>query len=431
MSGRAFPQQIGNLLRSPMAMMPLWIVAGTALYTLGWSRLFEPFRLDTLAFLAIAALLFVALATTSRMEVDARPGASLDRWALTVIGVYFVGAYIENGGIPVIQIATGDDYDVYGFGVDGLHIFMLCFTGFYGVRAWHVFLTRGGMWNLAALAGIGGLLLSIGNRSAFSFLVFACAVVFVRLRRISAPVWAGVILAAIIFAFGFGKFGDFRLSYQIEQATGEPGAPDAVLALARATDGFRESGLSPSWLWTYMYFASPLANLNSAFNLSGGRPCGQGRDRREARGDPRNRRSRDHGLSRRTQLDRIYRLRHCSSRRWGGRRDDDARFPGGVGGYVRTSTARFPRRGGRYGNPRDGYLLLLLRKHVGIYAAFGTARVPSRASGILPCAPTYPRPTSRERASPEMTTARHPEGRRSRSQQVAQRPIRTAAAPCT
>jgi len=275
MSGRAFPQQIGNLLRSPMAMMPLWIVAGTALYTLGWSRLFEPFRLDTLAFLAIAALLFVALATTSRMEVDARPGASLDRWALTVIGVYFVGAYIENGGIPVIQIATGDDYDVYGFGVDGLHIFMLCFTGFYGVRAWHVFLTRGGMWNLAALAGIGGLLLSIGNRSAFSFLVFACAVVFVRLRRISAPVWAGVILAAIIFAFGFGKFGDFRLSYQIEQATGEPGAPDAVLALARATDGFRESGLSPSWLWTYMYFASPLANLNSAFNLSGGRPCGQ------------------------------------------------------------------------------------------------------------------------------------------------------------
>lgn len=257
-------------------MMPAWIVFGTVLYTFGWSRLFEPLRLDTVAFLAVAVVLFLGLTATVPTTPRSRRARPLDLWALAIIGVYFAGAYIINGGIPLIQIVTGGDYDIYGFGVDGLHIFMLCFTGYYGVRAWHAFLTRGGIGNLASLAGVTAILISIGNRSAVSFLFFACVIVFVRSRRISWRGWIGLAAAGLLFAFAFGVFGDVRLAYQIGQATGTPGRLDAVLQLARATDGFRDSGISPSWLWSYIYFVSPLANLNSAFAHAGGGVCGSG-----------------------------------------------------------------------------------------------------------------------------------------------------------
>lgn len=264
-----------TVLRNPFAMMPLWIVLGTTLYIFGWSKLFTTLRPDTLGFLAVAATLFLLLATTVDTAAIAKQAAPVDPWAVAIIAVYFVGAYIENGGVPLVQIALGADYDIYGFGIDGLHVFMLCFAGYYGVRAWHAFLSERSAWSIVALALVTAVLVSIGNRSAVSFFAFACAIVYVRLRRVSATGWATLGILTLLFAFVFGKFGDFRLAYQITQATGEPGSMDAVLQLSRASEGFRASGISPSWLWAYTYFVSPLANLNSAFATADGQFCGQ------------------------------------------------------------------------------------------------------------------------------------------------------------
>ncbi len=263
------------VLRSPFAMMPLWIAFGVVLYTFGWSELFDFLRADTLVFLSVAVVLFLLISVAMPTPVLGGRTVPLDPWAVCIIAVYFIGAYIKNGGVPIIQIASGGDYDIYGFGIDGLHIFMLCFTGYYGVRAWAAFLSRGGVGNLVVLAGVATLLISIGNRSALSFLAFACAFMFVRRRQLSGRVWLTVAVLGLLFAFGFGVFGDIRLSYQIAQATGAPGSMEAVLQLSHATDGFRESGIAPTWLWAYTYFVSPLANLNAAFALSDGAPCGQ------------------------------------------------------------------------------------------------------------------------------------------------------------
>jgi hypothetical protein len=260
--------------RSPFFMMPLWIGAGVILYAFGWSTLFSPLRFDTSAFLALAATLFLALALSARTPSTQTPAVPVDLWGLSLIGVYFIAAYIENGGVPLLMIATGANYDIYGFGIDGLHIAMLCFTGYYGLRAWNAYLAHSGRSNLIVFFVVLGLLASIGNRSAVSFLLFACAFIYVRQRRIGLPGWIALLASALIFAFLFGKFGDFRLAYQIGQATGETGSTDAVLQLARASDGFRESGISPSWLWAYTYFASPLANLNAAFASAASAPCG-------------------------------------------------------------------------------------------------------------------------------------------------------------
>ena len=261
--------------RSPFTLMPIWIVAACLLYALGWSGLLGPMRSDTILFLAIVSFCYLILAQRKSIDDELQGSHSLNPAALALITVYFAGAYLENGGIPLLQLLSGSDYDVYGFGIDGLHIAMLCFTGFYAVRAFRRYLDTRRILDGAAFVWPAILLATIANRSAVSFLAFSCALVFILTRKLSAAWVVALVMAGLVFAFGFGVFGDIRLAHQIEAATGVPAERDAILQFARASEAFSASGLSPSWLWSYTYFVSPLANLNSAFALSGSNLCGQ------------------------------------------------------------------------------------------------------------------------------------------------------------
>lgn len=253
--------------------MPVWIVAAAALYLLGWSDLLSPMRLDTILFLTAVGLGFFILAQLHAGDQPIRGALPLNAGAVALITAYFAGAFVKNGGVPVLQILSGAEYDVYAFGVDGLHIAMLCFTGYYGVRAFRVYLESRRWSDLAVFVWVLVLLGAIGNRSAVSFLFVACVIVYLRLRRLS-PLWVVILIAVgIAFAFVFGLFGDVRLAHQIEAATGEPAARDAVLRFSRASEAYIGSGLSPSWLWTYTYFTTPMANLNEAFQFAGGQLC--------------------------------------------------------------------------------------------------------------------------------------------------------------
>lgn len=254
-------------------LMPAWIVAAVLLFLLGWSDLFVGIRFDTALFLAIVALAYGFIAT--RTQSDEEPHAKLlSAGPVAVITAYFIGAYLDNGGVPLVQIALGQDYDIYGFGVDGLHIFMLCFTGYCGVRAFNGWMAYKRPMQLAVLAWVFVLLTSIGNRSAVSYLFVACLLVYVVRRGVSVQALLGGLVAILVFAYLFGVFGDFRLAHQIEGETGAPAEPGAVARLMRASEAFDESGFSPSWLWAYMYFVSPVANLNAAFAVADGGVCG-------------------------------------------------------------------------------------------------------------------------------------------------------------
>lgn len=258
---------------SPLSMLPYWVIGSAALYLLAWSKLFEPIRADTALFLVVACVLFLGLSGLISTRRIAGVGLPLSWWPVALITAYFAGAVVGNGGIPILQILRGTGYDVYGFGIDGLHIFMLCFTGYYGVRACKAFIDRKRATDLLILLWMIALLSMIANRSAVSFLVFACAILFVRSRRFGWMEWGALLVALLLFAYIFGVFGDVRLAFQIEQEEGIVPARDAVLRFTRASDAFTDTGLSPSWLWAYLYFVSPLANLNEAFGFAAANPC--------------------------------------------------------------------------------------------------------------------------------------------------------------
>lgn len=256
-------------------MMPLWIVAGLGLYGLNWSILFSPLSGQTVAFLSIAAACFLLLAITVGAAREPEAVAKVRRLPVAVVTAYFMLAYAVNGGIPLLQISQTQSYDIYSFGIDGVHIFMLCFTGYLGVRLFRAAIELRSWRSWLGFGWIVALLASIGNRSAVSFLMFACLFIFVR--RTAFRVRTVLILGAVLAAFGwvFGQFGNARLSFQIGQATQQVGDLDAIARISGASDAFIGTGLEPAWLWVYMYFVSPIANLNQAFLFAGPQLCGR------------------------------------------------------------------------------------------------------------------------------------------------------------
>jgi len=264
---------LGGAFRSPLVAFCIWIAVGLLLYQLHWSVLYRELRWDTVLLLGagFAVFLFWACTSAAGQRGGSRP---THLQPIVLITVYFFAAFADNGGVPFVQVLRGQPYDVYGFGIPGLHVLMLAFSGYYGVRLFREFLANPSPRAFVAYLWVFLLLGSVANRSALSFLLFATLILYLRNRKL--PPWRIAMLIGVttVFLLVFGQFGNARLSNQIRDATGRSGASDAVVSISGASPEFRETGLSPAWLWSYIYMSSPIANLNQAFAYEDDGFCG-------------------------------------------------------------------------------------------------------------------------------------------------------------
>lgn len=266
---------LGRAVRTPYAAFCLWIVLGATLLQLRWSTLFTTPRLEFWLMLALAFVVFLTLAFASRWSPVTDDRERVRAANVAGITLYFVAAYAASGGIPLVLILSNAPYDIYSFGLPGLHVVAISYAGYYAVRLFRAALLTPSARHFALFGWVVALLLSMGSRSAMSFLAFACLIIFVRARRMRLSVVVVAACAAAVFLLAFGQFGNTRLSFQVEQATGQQASSNAIVNYSRASSQFAGTGVPTVWLWPYLYLASPLANLNSAFEYSGGSLCGR------------------------------------------------------------------------------------------------------------------------------------------------------------
>lgn len=260
---------------TPFLFVCGWIALSVGLHALGWSTLFDSFSIDTVLLLAVTFVLFAALslAFTSSPYLG-RPITLSDTPVLVVLGYFFV-ACLANGGVPILLILRGVPYDIYSFGVPYLHVVMLAYCGYAALRYVADYLDTGSRRALLSALVIAFSLAAIASRSAVSFLLLGCVVLYLGKRGLTPLRATALAVVAAISVYVFGVFGNRRLAFQIEQATGLPASDNAILAFGHASDGFVALGL-PSWLmWTYLYASSPIDNLMSAFSYAGTSLCGR------------------------------------------------------------------------------------------------------------------------------------------------------------
>lgn len=229
------------------------------LYNLGWSNLYPPISTSLFVF-----LIFNILITASfgfwlfyKGYIIYNPiEYNLQRIRkLSVIYVVLnILEVIYSGHIPVLSILMGGEVGNDDFGIPMLHPLIVTFGIFLGLYVFHMIMSTGKKEKLILLPyyllSFLGVFIVFGRGLMF-LTFFGCFLIYVMSKVISKKVVPALIIVAICILYLFGLAGNIRI--------GEAGV--RITSVGQATTEFEESNIPSEFFWSYIYFSSPVANL--------------------------------------------------------------------------------------------------------------------------------------------------------------------------
>jgi hypothetical protein len=250
------------MLKNPFVIYILAFGGALAVYQLGWSQLYPDLSLDTLAFLGltlfVAGVLALVISSNVEETADYRPGQLPKYTALLLVALYATDiAYGRE--LPLLSLIKGT-YKYAGFpGMPTLHVLAVTFSGTFATIRFADFLYSAG-WKRRAHylreAVIPLLFFSLLNmRGMIVIALLSWGFVYVikcgRIGPMRSCVLGALGLGALYL---FGAFGDVR--------TG------GIEILGQPSQAFIQSGVPRTYFWGYLYFTSPLANLQHTVDVT-------------------------------------------------------------------------------------------------------------------------------------------------------------------
>ena len=248
---------LSRSLTNPFAAYAMGFCIALAVYSLRYSDLYPPldssliwFLLSTCAVCGLLAFTAGSVEHTITREVE-----SITRHAIIamVIMAVFGAEIVYSGGIPLLLISMGGDFNYQEFGIPTVHVAFFGFAYFYAVYWFDIYLVerRRSFLTLSALATSTSLIMF--SRGAFIITLVALVFVYVQRRGISRRLLQSFAVLVAGTLWGFGYLGDIRT----HGASGE----SIILSIGEASDSFRNSSIPTELFWPYLYISSPLANL--------------------------------------------------------------------------------------------------------------------------------------------------------------------------
>ncbi len=246
----------------------LYISAFTAVlltYQLNWSDVYPPLSsglvLFFLATFLCAAILALCVAPLVNQISAYEPGR-LWKYMGVALTLSFAADLAVSGFVPLLSLFTGDRIDFDAIGIPSLHIFNVTFGGAFATIRFADFLySRRKLHLLEACIPLAYFILLVYRAPALMCVV---SWVFVYLIRHNGWIRLRSAVALAIFVvvglFLNGIMGDYRSPSTIYELQ--------IEELARPTEAFRQSGIPRTFFWSYAYFTSPMANLQTTFNVA-------------------------------------------------------------------------------------------------------------------------------------------------------------------
>ncbi|CAH0447415.1 hypothetical protein [Ralstonia syzygii] len=237
---------------------------GTLLaYGLGWSTIYPSLSGDVVSFFiwTFLAALPLAAVVWPRLLIAYHGRSGLPDWMTKAMVAGMIADIAYAGGVPLLMVAAGEDFDYSQFGIPTFHVILATFSSAYAaVRFSDYLATKRTRYLVDALIPLAFSILTFTRGTAMMSLI---AFGFVWLGHHGMPrlrsLIAGMVLAMAAL-YGFGVMGDIR----------SPGAMDDI---SQPSYVFRHSSVPAPYMWVYIYVTSPLANLQNTVD-AGARPNG-------------------------------------------------------------------------------------------------------------------------------------------------------------
>jgi hypothetical protein len=252
-------------LKNPFLVYIVAFGAALLAYQLNWSEVYPPLSSGLVLFFLTtffcAAILGLGVAPIIN-EIGAYEPGRLWKYTGAALTLSFVADFLVSGFVPLISLLAGESVDFDAVGIPSLHLFNVTFGGAFATIRFADFLySRRKLYLLEACIPLAYFLLLVYRAQAIECVISLTFVYLIR-HRGRVRLWPAVALAtvSVLALFLNGIMGDVRSPSQE--------AESQIELLAKPTEAFRQSGIPRTFFWSYAYFTSPIANLQTTFNVA-------------------------------------------------------------------------------------------------------------------------------------------------------------------
>ncbi len=236
-----------------------------AVYSLQWSTLYPQLTLSLFYFYLFTFVVCFLLGIITQVYSPFRynpisPSSNNGRVLIFIYTLYFLEV-LYSRQLPLLQVALGSfEYSEYSFGIPVLHTFLVSFNTFYAIYLFHQYLSsRGRTLILQFITALLPFVLLVTRSSIVHVLLGAFFVFLISRKSISFGIVVKSVFAILIVLFLFGVLGDLRS--KSEDST-------YIARISGGTEEFINSKVPKQYYWSYLYIASPVANLQNNINYT-------------------------------------------------------------------------------------------------------------------------------------------------------------------
>lgn len=244
---------------NPYTMYAIAWLSVFFIYSLGWSDLYPPFSTELTTFflvtISITGIFGLLLSYKGafiykpiKYDLDQVKKLSLISIVVNTLDVAY------SGYIPLISIVRGSHADDGNFGLPMLHPLIITFGIFLGLYVFHMMMStdKVGKRKLLPYFLLSFLaVIIIFGRGLMFMTIFGCALIYVMGHQIKGQVITILLVSGFAILYLFGWTGNLRI--------GEDGVK--ITTIGQATEKFEKSVVPEEFFWSYIYFSSPMANL--------------------------------------------------------------------------------------------------------------------------------------------------------------------------
>lgn len=254
-----------KILVNPNFVYIIAFIIPFVVYSLGWSTLYPQLTGKLFLFylftFSVCMMLGVLMQRVRPFHYKKVPEASSNLWIIVFMFSLYLVEIIYSRSIPLVAVLTGTfDYETYSFGIPVVHTFLISFNTFYCIYVFHQYISSGERRLLGLFLLSASPFLILMSRSSILHILLGIFFVFLFSRKsISAGLVAKSAGSVLLVLYLFGVLGDIRTGMN---------DPTYIPRSSGAKEEFLESKVPTQFYWSYLYIASPVANLQNNINYT-------------------------------------------------------------------------------------------------------------------------------------------------------------------
>ena len=232
-------------------------------YSFQWSTIYPPLSSNLLLFYLGSFILYLIAGYFSNklypFYYSRIRKSSYNTAFVAAILVLYLGEILIFRKIPLLAIVTGDFTYGDDFGIPVIHTILVSFNSFYCVYLFYQYISKKNKTVLIQFLLLLMPFILLVYRSSILGVFVSCFFIFLLNTRLNFKVIMSSVVTVLLIFYGFGFLGNLR------SADGD----DTFIARASgATDEFLDGYVPNEYYWTYLYVASPVANLQNNINYT-------------------------------------------------------------------------------------------------------------------------------------------------------------------